>query len=421
MSEDPNIITKSASEQFKSLVLKPLSVVNTVTSVVVIIDALDECDETDMRIFFDLISDFKNATLPKVKLFLTSRPDLPVLKGFGNERYEGIVLHKIEKLIVERDILVFLKHELRLIRDDYTSQVGSLDAMAENWPEEKDMSLLLNMANGLFIFAATVCRLLNEGAEGSPAAQLANILSHTTTTGHAFEATYLPVIHRQFPKIISKSQRFTIIHQTNLILGAMVVLTDPLSVPALARLVDLDVAVVEHRLNSLRSVIEIIFLEDSRNKEATQVRFLHLSFRDYLLSPEIRDVSPIWVDETAAPRAMLAHCFRTLGRPLGGLKFNICDFKYPGTPRSAASDEVINKCMPSELRYACVHMPHHLKAAATLISNYDATHQFLLLHFLHWLEALSFLKHAFKALKSVRVLQQQTHVSLLLSHTGNIS
>ncbi|KAM3453765.1 hypothetical protein MY5147_004983 [Beauveria neobassiana] len=159
ISTDSSLITKSAQEQFKCLVLKPLSSIRHTRSVVIVIDALDECDEAELPILFRLISDFiKDTTLPRVKLFLTSRPDLPVLTGFGSTKYDydGIILHDIERPIVEHDILVFLRHELHLIRDNYNNQVDSISIpLNKSWPDEQDVQKLLKMANKLFIFAAT--------------------------------------------------------------------------------------------------------------------------------------------------------------------------------------------------------------------------------------------------------------------------
>lgn len=418
ISDDPNICAKAAYEQFNSLVLKPLSCIKPDSPIIIIIDALDECDDAELHTFFSLVSAFKSANLPTIKLFLTSRPDLPILKGFGSfkEYYENVVLQNIEKPIIERDIRIFLEHELRLIRDTYNNQVDPIGTVGEDWPSAVDVHKLLKMANKLFIFAATICRLLSEGAEGNPATQLRDILSYATHTGHAFQPTYLPVLDRQLPKSLSKSQKTTIAGQVTLILGAITIVTDPLSLPALVRLVDLDIATVEHRLNSLRSVLEVAFLDGLKNPEATQIRFLHISFRDYLLSSEIRDVSPIWVDEKEANRIMSLNCLRVLKKPVGGLKLDICNLRVPGTPRSTVTKEHINECMSQELRYACTNAPHHLKVAAHLLVNDDVVHQFLLNHFLHWLEALSLLGFAFEALTSLRVFQELLHVCELPSY-----
>lgn len=418
ISKDPNITTKSAHEQFQCLVLKPLSKIQQTKSIVIVVDAIDECDDTELPVFFSLLSDFKVANLPQVKLFLTGRPDDPVLKGFGNPQvsYDGIILHNIEKSIIERDILIFLRHELRQIRERYNNQIDSISsALDHDWPGEPNTQKLLEMADGLFIFAATICKLLSESGEVSPSAQLGNILSYVSETGHAFARTYLPVLERQLSQSLSKSQRKTVVDQITLILGAITVLADPLSLPALARLVDLDITIVELRLNSVRSVIEILFTGDPKDKTSTQIRFLHLSFRDYLLSSEIRDVSPIWVDEIEANRTLSSHCLRILNRPVGGLKFNICELSKPGTLRSTVTTKYIEKCVLFELRYACIYMPYHLKSAASSITDNDPVHQFLLLHLLHWLEALSFLGRAFKALSGLDMLHHLLHVCWLLA------
>lgn len=412
LADDPVICTKAAHEQFRCLVLKPVSLIQKHHPIIIVIDALDECDDADLETFFGLVSDFKSANLPNIKLFLTGRPDRPIIRGFGNskEYYENIILHNIETPTIEHDILIFLKHELRGIRDNYNNQIDSISRVDQDWPMEEDIQKLLKMANKVFIFAATICKLLSEGAEGSPASQLRDILTFTTQTGHAFESTYLPVLNRQFPKSISKIQKQTIIDQIKLILGAIAVLTDPLSLPALARLIDLDIKTIQHRLNSLQSVVEVVFFADPENLDATHIRFHHLSFREYLQSSEIREVSHIWVDEHDAHSKISSNCLRVLNKSIGGLRMDICSLKVPGTPRSSVTKDHINECMASELQYACTNLPQHLKSALYVLIDDDALHQFLLRHFLHWLEALSLLGLAFEALRIFKIFRELIHV-----------
>lgn len=79
---DPAIGLK---EQFDKLILQPLSTVSAnagkAESLVIVIDALDECDlEDEVKL---IIHNFSRAKSLRLKVFVTSRPELPIRLGFS--------------------------------------------------------------------------------------------------------------------------------------------------------------------------------------------------------------------------------------------------------------------------------------------------------------------------------------------------
>ena len=94
--------------------------------IVVVVDALDECDpEEDVRIIIHLLSQVKHLKSIRLKLFVTSRPELPIRLSFKDisGKYENMVLHQIPNSIIEYDISAFLEYELARIQDDYHKSV----------------------------------------------------------------------------------------------------------------------------------------------------------------------------------------------------------------------------------------------------------------------------------------------------------
>ncbi|ENH73556.1 hypothetical protein FOC1_g10001095 [Fusarium oxysporum f. sp. cubense race 1] len=80
------IVGKSVKKQFEKLIQEPLSEVAAtpiaLSSVVMVIDALDECDqEADTRLLINIFSQAKTLR-PHLRVFLTSRPELPIRLGF---------------------------------------------------------------------------------------------------------------------------------------------------------------------------------------------------------------------------------------------------------------------------------------------------------------------------------------------------
>uniref|UniRef100_A0A0D2YD06 NACHT domain-containing protein n=1 Tax=Fusarium oxysporum (strain Fo5176) TaxID=660025 RepID=A0A0D2YD06_FUSOF len=178
LDANPAIARKSVKEQFEKLIQGPLSeaaaTATTPSSVVMVIDALDECDqEADIRLLINIFSQAKTLR-PHLRVFLTSRPELPIRLGFSEVRgfYQDLVLHEIPAQIVEHDIVVFLNDEFKKIRHDFNMTVGDERKLPSDWPGRPAVERLAQMAIPLFIFAATVCRFVGDRKRDSPPIQL---------------------------------------------------------------------------------------------------------------------------------------------------------------------------------------------------------------------------------------------------------
>jgi len=164
----PRILRKSANEQFDKLVWQPLSMIASDSSSpipVVVLDALDECEnEKDIELMFRLLSRAGTGQSVRLKVFLTSRPELPIRLGFKGMKggYQNLILHEIPQHVITHDITTFFNEELRRIRREYNSTVREERQLPEEWPSASDTKALVLMAIPLFIFAATVCRFIND-------------------------------------------------------------------------------------------------------------------------------------------------------------------------------------------------------------------------------------------------------------------
>lgn len=417
LTSDINITAKTAREQFKYLVLNPLMRAPDNGRIVLVIDALDECEESELQNLFKIIHDFKDKGFLQIKLLLTSRPDLPVLAGFASikSHYDHMILHNISTSIVEQDIHLFLSHEFYQIRRTYNSTVSKWNSLDDSWPGERKLTKLVEISNNLFIFAATMCRFINEAAFGTPVEQLDYILSHGTSSNvHAFAPTYLPVLERQIPKSASILQRKTITEQVHSILSAVIIVAEPLSLPALANLLGLDIATVESRLNSLRSVIEIDIPDSTKHLKSSRVRILHLSFRDFLIAPETQQISAFWVEEAKAHRIMAANSLKVLMDQDRGLKFNMVGLKSLGTPRYIVSQEHIDGYILLDVKYASVYLAHHLMQGNWQLQDSDLFSDFFHIHFLHWMEVLGFFEEPHLISRTLSKLPKYIHVCMFL-------
>ncbi|RSM00386.1 hypothetical protein CEP52_009131 [Fusarium oligoseptatum] len=169
IEDEPDLPNKFIQEQFEKLILDPLQELDKDISgsrvFVLVIDALDECDRhDDVRLIINVLTRLKSLTVIKVKAFVTSRPELPIRLGFNSikGKYRDLVLHEIPKPIIEHDISEFLHHQLEKARLEYNCQSDPNNQLDPDWPGTQTTNILIEMAIPLFIFAATMCRFIQD-------------------------------------------------------------------------------------------------------------------------------------------------------------------------------------------------------------------------------------------------------------------
>ena len=246
------------------------------------------------------------------------------------------------------------------------------------------------MAVPLFIFAATVCRFIQEsGCE--PRQQLAQVLQYQSRIHQSeidkLEATYRPVLDRLL--VGSEAAKRSVVARFRAVVGSIVLLAEPLSIRSLARLLDIPEDTVFHQLQPLRSVLRVPASADSESP----VRTFHLSFRDFLVDPEKAndpEKFPFWVDERETHKRLAIRCLELLSTDKT-LRKDVCGLRLPGTLRSEINQNIIDTNLPPDVQYACRYWVYHWKESRCLIRDGDLVDRFLTRHLLHWLEALGLL------------------------------
>ena len=117
VEREPGIVAKAMGEQFRALILQPFQAIpaaskRSTETMVVVIDALDQCNsEADVEAIIRLLAQVKDITSVRLKLFVTSRPELPIRLGFQtiSGSYASLALHEIPEPVIEDDISAFLE------------------------------------------------------------------------------------------------------------------------------------------------------------------------------------------------------------------------------------------------------------------------------------------------------------------------
>ncbi|KAI9834042.1 MAG: hypothetical protein M1819_003327 [Sarea resinae] len=391
---DPTISEKSLKEQFQKLILRPLSKMQNVASqasrLVIVVDALDECDrEEDVRTILLLLSQLRDVTSVCLRVFMTSRPELPIRLGFKNikgDTFQDLVLHEISQVMIKHDISAFLQYELSKVRVDRSLNM--------DWPGQENIQALVEMAVPLFIFAATVCRFVSD-PRWDPKKRLATILEYEMADqASKFDRTYLPILNQLLAGQDEVEQE-KLAREFREVVGAIIVLANPLSSVSLATLLGIQQDDVACRLELLHSVLSI------PTNKAHPVRLLHLSFRDFLLDPRKRGRSPFWVEETKTHERIACKCLQLMSKCL---KKDICNLHGPGTLRSEIDSQSVDINLPAPVKYACRYWVYHLEKSKCCIHDSDQVHVFLYEHLLHWLEALSLLGDVSQSIRMITAL-----------------
>jgi hypothetical protein len=104
VTERSDIANLSLLDQWRELVIRPLKLVksdkpSSPSSYLLIIDALDECDnESHVRTILQLLAEARSLTTVRLRVFLTSRPEVPIRHGIRTipqAEHQDFVLHDI--------------------------------------------------------------------------------------------------------------------------------------------------------------------------------------------------------------------------------------------------------------------------------------------------------------------------------------
>ncbi|KAF2844284.1 platelet-activating factor acetylhydrolase IB subunit alpha [Plenodomus tracheiphilus IPT5] len=308
-----------------------------------------------------------------------------------NGTYQDLVLHEVPRRTIERDIRLFLEHELNTIRKKYT--------LSADWPATHQIRDLVELAVPLFIYAATVCRYV--GADSSdPEEYPINVLQHPKFIFSPLDQPYSLVLNQLLGGKEERDKEPWLQAFRELV-GSIVTLESPLSIASLAILLQVRQTQVQHQLKGLHSVLSIPDHKDA------PIRLLHLSFREFLVYRRKQGQSLFWVDEKSTHKKLASRCLELMSG-LGGLRQDMCGLSGFGVLRSEIDDGTVASSLFPELQYACRYWISHLIQSQQGMLDGDTTHLFLQKHLLHWLEAMSLVRESSKCVHLLDSLQALT-------------
>ncbi|CAE6472865.1 unnamed protein product, partial [Rhizoctonia solani] len=354
LEQDPDVHTKLPRVQFQRMILEPLQQAedSLPTRIVVAIDALDECEDGNgVGQILEVL--LENASDLPIKFLVSSRPEKHIRDRIsGSSLKKQLILHALDEKMVKADIEVYLRTELESMRVPFTSD--EIDALAQR-------------AGTLFIYAATVA-LLDKSSEAQ----------YSGNRTKDIDLLYGAVLAMAFKDDLEPQEK----EQMALVLHTIVCAQEPLTVDALARLLNLEYDVVMGSLEPLRSVLHI-----SESATAPRVSTLHASFPEYILDE--KRSNQFGCDGHIHNGKLAQLCFNRIAR--NQPQFNIC-----GLQSSYIADEDVlgiklrvEQAVPSELMYACQYWATHLDLGMRSKEQVNLLHEFLSQRLLLWMEVLN--------------------------------
>ena len=381
----PGIADESLYNQMERMIVQPL--IESEISTVIIIDALDECkDEEPASAILSVLGQFVSQ-VPKVKFFLTGRPEPRIREGFRlpqmAEVTDVFVLHQVEPSQVDSDIRQFFRHS-------FLGLAGRRHGLG-GWPTEEQLDRLCERAAGLFVYAVATVKFIDH-RNNNPKNQLDRLLQSPESSARegktefkmdtTLDLLYTTILQEAFSRDDPEDDP-----KTRSILGAVVLATNPLSPSTIATLLGFDTEDVFLRLSSVHS---LLFLRDDIDHP---VRPFHKSFPDFITDPT----------RCTDPRFHVSPPDHHLELLIGGLELmnqrlekNMCNIPDAVTNSEVddlqeRTEQYIGHC----LQYACKSWHKHFVNLRTVPGHMSKItfilHRFLEEKFLSWLEVLSLL------------------------------
>ncbi|KAB5590194.1 Vegetative incompatibility protein HET-E-1 [Ceratobasidium theobromae] len=367
LDKDPDIGCRNIFTQFERLLKEPLDEVKDKmgNNLVVVIDALDECTDTQtVSQMLDVLFRFV-ANLP-IKFFVTSRPEAAIrnkMMSTENSSKSILHLHDIEQSLVQQDIELYLQEELRSMS-----------------PSPDDVKQLATLAGSLFIYAATAVRYIQVKTGGVvPHERLAMMLAVDSKSKekHAqIDALYTTILREALEaEGFEPEERERMRH----VLWTAACAREPTSIETMAALVGLDDSQALVALERFRSVLHV-------SDVTGLVSTLHASFPDYIFSQNRS--GQFFCDVGTHSQLLARRCLEVMR---GQLRFNICDLPSSFLPDSDVPDlgARIERSISSSLSYACRYWPEHLIDATSSDDLCDMVNEFLSQRLLFWMEVLN--------------------------------
>jgi len=410
LKTSPDVGRETLCSQMEKLIVGPFQATKIPT--LVVIDALDECqDEEPASALLSVLSRYVDK-IPFVKFFITGRPEPRIRSGFRLESLrphtDVLKLHEVQPSSVDSDIKLFLKTQFTEIAKNRSDC-----SFEEGWPSPHSIDILYKKAAGLFIYASTVVKFVSSHYY-PPDERLDLIVSLPQDTSHegrsGIDLLYTKVLE-QVPHAMGLHDHRSYFHFKSVV-GAVVLIFHPLSINSLSDLLR-NCGSPSRISSTLRTLHSLLLVPDSTDEP---VQIFHKSFADFLTDPERCTDHRFFVDPSACHKEILISCLSMMKERL---KRNICNLD-DHIILSDTKDLLTARRMHigDALEYACCFWANHLAKVSNISDGVTEVHKaiddFFATGFLCWVEVLILTRNLEIGVYALNDIEQWY---MLVSHT----
>jgi hypothetical protein len=355
--EHPAILTANNESQLQKLILDPILQTQThlPKRIVIVIDALDECDDNIIVNIVELLAttleNYDSSIRIRLRILVTSRPERPLLEFFTDLHIPSFDLSSVNPDDREKDISIFLKDELQ--------KLANSTPYWQKEPKEEDIRLLAKISGGVFVAARIAVDFVAFGK--SPNSQLQKL--HNAGHIAGLDVVYQLVLDT----IAQESSAWDILQP---IIGTVVLSFSPLARQALTDLLHIETERLNPLLDALRAIIHV--------REGDAIYPIHASLRDFLTDPDRCTDSRVFVHPAHHHNMISRACFDCMTFLLQ--EPDLGDIRGDG-----------KELLPDDLIYACQYWARHLAESDLDQSLVARLHDFASDRLLYWIEHLSFI------------------------------
>ncbi|KAJ3532804.1 hypothetical protein NM208_g8270 [Fusarium decemcellulare] len=315
---------------------------------VIIIDALDECDNlhraTDIIKLLQCLQDLKTLRLMEA--------------GHGN------------LLPLITDYVHDISSDIEVVLRTAFGKIQTEASLEDAWLTERQFRHVLERATH----------------PSSPVSSMPQLYSNTFTTDRVKLDQMYAIVFETLDSNTEtgESGYVTMLEQKTLqkILGAIVLVAEPLQAATLDGLLQLKKNTTQRWLECLRA------LEDVPVLERDPVEMVHKSFSNFILKEKLKEEKWYHIDAEEVHEHLADGCLKQLETHL---RNDICDTGDHGMSRLELELATIWRCITSGLEYSSLFWWHHWLRCKTEGHDYKRLYSFFRFHLLHWIECISIL------------------------------
>jgi len=241
LQRDHHILHRSYERQFQTLIIEPIrSLTPPALPMVIIIDALDECDD-GQRIaeFIDIVARAFQCHRMPLRFFFTSRVEEHIRSMFAASPALDVTYRlSLQEFSADDDIRTFLRSHFASIYQQKCRLIGNISLP---WPSQQNLDELVKKSSGSFIFAFTLINFVNDGSD------LPHRKLHAALQSHSG----LDPLYTQVLQSASCSHHFTRVLQT------IITIQRSLSITDLVCFLQIEGGDVIHALEGVQSIIMV--------------------------------------------------------------------------------------------------------------------------------------------------------------------